>query len=105
MKKNVIEIFIITITAGLFALWGFGLGSLIKQKEIEKQTYINTQLELEYNDLRANYDTLEINYRWELEQAREYIIKLENNRYDVNLDGEVNAADYVAIKNYIMNEE
>ena len=41
----------------------------------------------------------------ELEQAKEYIIELENNRYDVNLDGEVTAADYVAIRNYIMNKD
>lgn len=29
----------------------------------------------------------------------------KNNRYDVNLDGEVNEADYVAIKNYVMNKD
>lgn len=27
------------------------------------------------------------------------------NPYDVNRDGEVNAQDYVLIKNYIMNKE
>lgn len=27
------------------------------------------------------------------------------NRYDVNGDGQVTAADYVAIRNYIMEEE
>ena len=33
-----------------------------------------------------------------------YVIK-DNNNYDVNRDGKVNAQDYTEIKNYIMNRE
>lgn len=31
--------------------------------------------------------------------------KMKKNRYDVNLDGEINAADYVVIRDYIMESE
>lgn len=30
--------------------------------------------------------------------------KIEKNDYDVNNDGEINAVDYVLIKNYIMGQ-
>ena len=40
---------------------GYKLNVKSTQKELEKQIYINTQLELEYNDLRNAYDYLEFN--------------------------------------------
>lgn len=63
---------------------GLGFGLLLRQEQLE----INTQLKLEYNELRRNYDEL----------------KSVPLRYDVDGDGQVTAADYVAIKNYIMEE-
>lgn len=34
-----------------------------------------------------------------------FMIKFTDLKYDVNRDGEVSAADYVLIKNYIMSKE
>lgn len=39
--------------------WGYGLGYILNKKEVERLTYVNTQLELEYNELRNSYDWLE----------------------------------------------
>lgn len=61
MNKNVKELLVLLIVFILVGLCGFGFGLLIRQQEIEKQTYINTQLELEYNDLRSAYEWLEKN--------------------------------------------
>lgn len=89
MKENKKDVTTLLLVMLWSILLGFGFGLLIKEGEVEKQTYINTQLELEYNELRRSYDEL----------------TKGTLRYDVNLDGKVTAADYVAIRNYIMNEE
>lgn len=89
MKENKKDVATLLLVMLWSILLGFGFGLLIKEGEVEKQTYINTQLELEYNELRRSYDELTSGAL----------------RYDVNLDGEVTAADYVAIRNHIMNKD
>lgn len=61
MNNNLKEFITMLVVILWCILVGFGFGILIRQKELEKQIYINTQLELEYNDLRSAYDYLEFN--------------------------------------------
>lgn len=98
IKQTVIPMLI------MFAL-GIGFGLTAN----ESQTDINEALRKEYDELKENYNMLEETYKGEQQELYEYISLLEEkinqkNPYDVDGDGEVTAADYVAIKNYIMEQ-
>lgn len=50
----------------VFATYGFVFGSHVER---EKLTKINESLQTEYNELKQNYDTLEIQYKRDLESC------------------------------------
>ena len=85
----------------IFGGFGFAVGG---ELATDKQTKINDQLQKEYNELKENYDNLETEYKWKLDSCYQQLGDMQDD-YDVNNDGKVNAQDYVAIKNYIMNKD
>lgn len=78
-------------------MWGYDNGS-------SKQSKINAQLKEEYDELRQNYDNLEIEYKWKLDSCYQQLGDMQDD-YDVNNDGVINAVDYIALRKYLMNKE
>ena len=78
------------------------MGSEQQIKKYEEQKYINESVYKAYEELRNNYDILEIQYKRDLESCYQQMGDMQDD-YDVNNDGVVDAVDYVAIKKYIMN--
>ena len=83
---------------------GFGFGCMFTNEKYNEQLYINENIYKAYEELRTNYDILEIQYKKDLDDCYQQIGDMQDD-YDVNNDGLINAQDYVAIKNYIMNKE
>ena len=83
---------------------GFGFGYVIIEGKYQEQLYINESIYQTYEGLRNNYDVLEKEYKWQLDSCYQQMGDMQDD-YDVNNDGVINAQDYVAIKNYIMNRE
>ena len=85
----------------IFGGFGFAVGGELAS---DRHTKINSQLKEEYDQLRSNYDLVEIEYKWQLETCLQQLGDMQDD-YDVNNDGKINTQDYVAIKNYIMNKD
>lgn len=83
---------------------GFGFGCMLKEEKYNEQLYINKQLYSAIEKSENSYDILEIQYKKDLDDCYQQIGDMQDD-YDVNNDGVINAQDYVAIKNYIMNRE
>lgn len=62
----------------LTLLLGFGFGLLIRSDEINQQLTINKQLQLEYNELKNNYNKLEETYKGEQQELYQEIYNLQN---------------------------
>jgi len=66
----------------VFAAYGFVFGSLVER---EKQSKINQSLQTEYNELKQNYDTLEIQYKRDLESCYIQLGDLQD-RYELSYE-------------------
>lgn len=77
MKINLIEIIGLGLIMILCTVLGYGFGFMTNEEKLKEQAYINERLRLEYNELRENYDTLETDYRWKIEQAKKHIMEGE----------------------------
>ena len=91
------QIIVITI---IFSAWGFAFGHSIG---MDQQYKINKQLKIEYEELETNYNTLEIQYKRDLESCYTQMGDMEDD-YDVNNDGEVNSLDLLVLQKYILNQ-
>ena len=60
------QIFVVVVYLLMFGACGFAFGHSVGT---EQQYKINTQLKEEYDELRNNYDNLEIEYKWRLESC------------------------------------
>lgn len=99
--RSDLKVYEIIIAMILMFVYGYIGGSYLER---EKQDKINSQLKEEYDQLRSNYDLVEIEYKWQLETCLQQLGDMQDD-YDVNNDGKINTQDYVAIKNYIMNKD
>jgi len=56
----------------LIMMWGFGFvgGYIFMQEKLEEQKYINETVFKAYEDLRNNYDILEIQFKRDLEDCQ-----------------------------------
>lgn len=59
----------------IFGGFGFAVGSDLTN---ERQTKINNQLRIEYDELKNNYDNLEIEYKWRLESCYQQLGDLQD---------------------------
>ena len=107
-NKTWIEWIIIIYCSFVAGLMIYCIGHIIGFNKIknqyEEQIYINESIYKTYEELRTNYDILEIQYKKDLDDCYQQMGDMQDD-YDVNNDGVINAQDYVAIKNYIMNRE
>lgn len=94
------QLFVVAAYLLIFGGFGFVVGYSVKEDQQQK---INENLKVEYDELKTNYDILEIQYNRDLEACYIQLGDMQDD-YDVNNDGVVNAVDYVAIKNYIMSQ-
>ena len=101
--KNKILIPLVIYLLMMFGV-GFGFGCTVYEEKYKEQKYINESVYMAYEELRNSYDALDIQYKRDLESCYQQIGDMQDD-YDVNNDGVINAQDYVAIKNYIMNRE
>lgn len=107
---------LITFSSICFVFIGIGIGR-------ESMTKANNQLYKEYESLKSSYNNLETDLKdqyydenkelqWNLDSCYQQLGDIEDNPYDVNRDGTINAPDYVILKNraeyikdYIMEEK
>ena len=89
----------IILTSICYVLIGICIG---RESSIEK----NNQLYKEYEELRSKYNDLEADLRsqyynenieleWKLDSCYQQLGDLEDNPYDLNRDGNINALDYI----------
>lgn len=95
------QLLVVVVYLLIFGGFGFVVGSDITK---EKYIKINEALYNSYDELKQNYDVLEIQYKRDLESCYTQLGDMQDD-YDVNNDGEIDAKDYVAIKKYIMNKD
>lgn len=72
------QIFVVVVFFLMFGCWGLAFGHHIG---VEKQSKINNQLRIEYDELKANYDSLETEYKWRLESCYTQLGDLQD-RYE-----------------------
>ena len=74
----------------VFAVYGFVFGSHVER---EKQSKTNESLQTEYNELKTNYDILEIQYKRDLESCQTLLGDMQD-RYELGqacyVDGGLN---------------
>lgn len=58
------QIGVLVVYLIIFMGFGFGVGHSVGT---DQQYKINEQLRIEYDELKANYDSLEIEYKWRLD--------------------------------------
>ena len=92
------QIIVISI---IFIGFGFAFGHSVG---IDQQSKINAQLKTEYDELKENYDILEIQYKRDLEACYQQMGDMEDD-YDVNNDGIVNSLDLLELQKYILNQK
>lgn len=93
------QLLVLMVYLLIFGGFGFVFGYSLKEDQQQK---INGVLKVEYDELKTNYDNLEIEYKWKLDSCYQQLGDMEDD-YDVNNDGSVDAIDYVAIRKYILN--
>jgi len=95
------QLFILIAYLLIFGGFGFVVGSDLTY---DRQSKINAQLKTEYDELKENYDILEIQYKRDLESCYTQLGDMQDD-YDVNNDGLVNSLDLLGIQKYILNQE
>lgn len=81
--RSDLKVYEVIIAVILMFVYGYIGGSYFER---EKQDKINSQLKEEYDQLRSNYDLVEIEYKWQLETCLQQLGDLQD-KYE--LDGDV----------------
>ena len=92
----------------MFGLCTFALGRSVgvsqQLKKYEEQKYINESVFKAYEELRNNYDVLDIQYKRDLESCYQQMGDMQDD-YDVNNDGVVNSLDLLVLQQYILSQD
>ena len=77
-----LKVYDVIIAVIIMFAYGYLGGSYFER---EKQNKINSQLKEEYDQLRSNYDLVEIEYKWQLETCLQQLGDLQD-KYELGGD-------------------